>query len=169
MKKHNGMRPHDVVVLLKIASKGSVPWMMKDLALELGISQSEVSESLNRSVYAGLIADNKKSVMKSALLEFLEFGLKYMYPQQLGAVVRGMPTAFSAPPLADKIVSDEHVVWPFAEGKARGQAIVPLHPGVPKACLQDSDLYKLLALTDGIRVGKAREKKLAMDELRKRI
>lgn len=169
MKKHNGMRPHDVVVLLKIASKGSAPWMMKDLALELGISQSEVSESLNRSVYAGLIADDKKSVMKSALLEFLEFGLKYMYPQQLGAVVRGMPTAFSAPPLADKIVSDENVVWPFAEGKARGQAIEPLHPGVPKACLQDSELYKLLALTDGIRVGKAREKKLAMDELRKRL
>jgi hypothetical protein len=169
MKKHNGMRPHDVVVLLKIASKRSASWMMKDLALELGISQSEVSESLNRSVYAGLIADNKKAVMKSALLEFLEFGLKYMYPQQLGAVVRGMPTAFSAPPLADKIVSDENVVWPFAEGKARGQAIEPLHPGVPKACLQDSELYKLLALTDGIRVGKAREKKLAIDELRKRI
>ena len=163
------MRPHDVVVLLKIGSKKTALWMMKDLAHELGISQSEVSESLNRSVYAGLIADNKKTIMKQALLEFLEFGLKYVYPQQPGAVVRGMPTAYSAPPLAGEISSNETIVWPYAEGKARGQSIAPLHPGVPKACLHDVALYQLLALTDAVRIGKVRERKLAMDELRKRL
>jgi hypothetical protein len=44
-----------------------------------------------------------------------------------------------------------------------------LHPGVPKACLHDVALYQLLALTDAVRIGKVRERKLAMDELRKRL
>lgn len=42
------MRPHDIVVLLKIAVKGDKSWLMKDLSFELGISASEISESLNR-------------------------------------------------------------------------------------------------------------------------
>ena len=47
MKKHSGMRPHDIVVLLKIAAKEDQSWLMKDLSIELGISASEISESLN--------------------------------------------------------------------------------------------------------------------------
>ena len=43
MKKHSGMRPHDLVVLLKIASKEGKDWFMKDLAYELGISASTLS------------------------------------------------------------------------------------------------------------------------------
>lgn len=163
------MRPHDVVVLMKIASKNHHPWMMKDLAQELGISASEVSESLNRSAFAGLISGDKKSIMKMALLEFLEFGFKHVYPQQPGALVRGIPTAYSALPLSNQIQSQEAVVWPYAEGTARGQAIEPLHPNVPKACLQDSALYELLALIDALRIGRVREKKLAMDELKLRL
>ena len=169
MKKHNGIRPHDVVVLLKIASLKATPWMMKDIAGQLGISASEVSESINRSIYGSLIADDKRTVMKQALLEFIEFGLKYVYPQQPGAVVRGIPTAYSAAPLANKIDSHDQIVWPSPQGKIRGQSIMPLYKGVPQACLHDSVLYELLALTDAVRIGKARERKLAMDELRKRI
>ena len=51
MKKHNGMRPHDIVILLKIAAKGKTQWFMKDLSYELSISASEISESLNRSAF----------------------------------------------------------------------------------------------------------------------
>lgn len=47
MKKHNGIRPHDIAILLKIASKDQQNWYMKDLAYELGISASEISESIN--------------------------------------------------------------------------------------------------------------------------
>lgn len=39
------MRLHDVAVLLKIAAKEGTDWFMKDLAYELGISASEISES----------------------------------------------------------------------------------------------------------------------------
>jgi len=169
MKKHSGMRPHDVVILLKIAAKRDHSWYMKDLAYELDISASEVSESINRSVIAGLIAPDKKRLMILALLDFLEHGLKYVYPQKPGALVRGLPTAHSAPPLNHDIVSEEPYVWPYADGKVRGQAIEPLHPNVPKACLKDSKFYKLMALCDGLRVGKVREKNIAIQELKNRL
>lgn len=169
MKQHSGMRPQDIVILLKIAAKGEQKWFMKDLSQELTISASEVSESINRSVIAGLLAANKKRLMRLALLDFLEYGLRYVYPQRPGALVRGLPTAHSAPPLNNDIVSNEPYVWPYAKGTVRGQAIDPLYPNVPEACLKDSEFYELMALCDSLRVGKAREKNLAMALLEKRI
>lgn len=169
MKKHSGMRPHDILVLLKIAAKGTQPWYMKDLSIELGISASEVSESLNRSAFAGLLTQDKTRLMHTALLEFLEHGLRYVYPQQPGALVRGMATAHSAQPLHDLIQSEEAYVWPYAEGTVRGQAIEPLHPKLPEACLKDPAFYELVALCDALRVGRAREKQLAVQELKNRI
>ncbi len=142
---------------------------MKNLSYELGISASEVSESINRSVIAGLIANDKKRLMKLALLDFLQFGLAVVFPQQPGALVRGLPTAHSAPPLNNLIESIEPYVWPFAEGKVRGQAIEPLHPKLPEACIKDAEFYQLMALCDSLRVGKVREKKLANEELKKRL
>lgn len=163
------MRPQDVVILLKIAAKAGQDWYMKDLSTELGISASEVSESLNRSAQAGLISQNKQQLMKQALLEFLEYGLKYVYPVQPGAVVRGLPTAHSAPPLSNEIVSDELYVWPWAKGNERGQAIKPLHSSVPQACQKDKQLYQMLALVDALRVGRAREQEIAGKNLREMI
>lgn len=163
------MRPHDIVILLKIAAKGSQNWLMKDLAIELGISASEVSESINRSVQAGLLAKDKKRLMRSALLEFLQYGLTYVFPQQPGALARGIPTAHSAPPLNKFIESNELYVWPSAKGNARGQAIEPLYSSVVTAIEKDKLLYELLALVDALRVGRVREKQLAMEELTKRL
>jgi predicted transcriptional regulator len=169
MKKHSGMRPHDIVVLLKIAAKGNSSWLMKDLSHELGISGSEVSESINRSVLAGLMAQDKKKLMKLALLDFLEHGLRYVYPQQPGALVRGIATAHAALPLNKSIVSNDPYVWPYGEGNVRGQAIEPLHPKVPEACLRDQSFYEFMALCDALRVGKVRERNLAVEELKKRL
>lgn len=169
MKKHSGMRPHDIVILLKIGAKETQHWLMKDLAVELGISASEVSESINRSVQAGLLAKDKKRLMKAALLEFLQYGLPYVFPQQPGALVRGIPTAHSGPPLDKLIQSNELYVWPSAKGNARGQAIEPLYNSVVIAIQKDSKLYELLALVDALRVGRVREKQLAMEELKKRF
>ncbi len=169
MKKHNGMRPHDVAVLLKIAAKGRQAWRMKDLAQELGISASEISESLHRSSLAGLLAGDKRDLRRLALLEFLRSGLRYVFPQQPGALVRGMPTAYSAPPLSQRIAGAEACVWPYAQGQARGQAVEPLHPRAPEAAAQDSAYYELLALADAIRLGKVRERSLAFEILQERI
>ena len=48
MKKHNGMRPQDIVVLLKIIALKHDEWNNSDLAQSLKISPSEISEVLNR-------------------------------------------------------------------------------------------------------------------------
>ena len=166
MKIHSGMRPHDIVILLKIAAKGKSKWFMKDIAHELGISASEISESINRSVIAGLIASNKKRLMKSALLDFLQFGLKYVYPVQPGSIKRGIYTAHSASPLNEHISDSEPYVWSYSKGQVRGQSIEPLHPNLPMACEKDAILYELMALCDAIRVGKAREVGLAVNILK---
>lgn len=169
MKKHNGMRPHDIVVLLKIAAKGKNNWLMKDLSYELGISASEISESINRSVFAGLIAEDKKRLMKLALLEFLEHGIRYVYPQKPGALARGIKTAHSAKPLNGIISSTEHYIIPYVKGDTRGQMIEPLHPNLAEACIKDAVFYELVSLCDALRVGKVREKNLAIEELNKRL
>jgi DNA-binding transcriptional MocR family regulator len=167
--KQQIMSPHDIVILLKIASHGDEQWFQKPLAEDLGISQSEISKSLNRSKYAGLIDPKGKKVMKHALLEFLQFGLRYVFPQKPGAVVRGIPTSHSAAPLKNQIQSAEHYVWPYAKGTVRGQSIIPLYPSVPEAALKDAKLYELLALVDALRVGRAREKELAIVEIKTRL
>jgi hypothetical protein len=49
MKAHNGMRPQDIVLLLKILTVPAPDWQYRALAASLYLSISEVSESLNRS------------------------------------------------------------------------------------------------------------------------
>jgi len=46
---------------------------------------------------------------------------------------------------------------------------LPLYPSVPEAANKDEKLYELLALADALRVGRAREKELAIVELKKRL
>ena len=163
------MKSQDILLLLKIVCLNNESWNQKPVAESLGLSQSEVSESVARCKYAGLIDPKGKKVMKLALLEFLQFGLRYVFPQKPGAVVRGIPTSHSAAPLKDKIESTEHYVWPYAKGTVRGHSIIPLYPSVPEAALKDAKLYELLVLVDALRVGRAREKELAIIEIKTRL
>ena len=107
--------------------------------------------------------------MKSALYDFLVYGLKYVYPVKAGTLVRGIKTSHSAPPLSDEILSNEIYVWPYVEGDIRGFSIEPLHQNVPKACIKDSKLYELLALVDAIRIGSKREYNFAVNELKRKF
>ncbi len=168
-QKQQIMSPHDIVILLKIVAYGKQAWFQKPLSEALGISQSEVSKSLNRSKYAGLLDPKGKTVMKLALMDFLQFGLRYIFPQKPGPVVRGIPTSHSASPLKEHIQSTEDYVWPYGKGNVRGHSIMPLYPSVPAAALKDEQLYQLLSLVDALRVGRAREKELAIIELKKHL
>jgi hypothetical protein len=168
MKSHNGMRPHDIVVLLKIISIDK-NWLNKDLANDLYISNSEISESLNRSKIAKLISPDKRIVFKTALYNFIEHGLKFVFPAVPGPIVRGMPTAHSAPILKDYFVANDHYVWPSVDGKVKGQTIVPLYPNQVIAVTNDKKLYDNLSLVDAIRVGKVREQKKALELLKKAL
>ncbi|MGI8599085.1 MAG: hypothetical protein ACR2KB_07495 [Chitinophagaceae bacterium] len=169
MRKHNGMRPQDIVILLKIIAKNSNPWLYKDLANELYISQSEISESLARSTLAGFFNNNTKTVYRLNVMEFIEHGLHYVFPVLPAAMVNGIPTAHSHPFMKKHFQTDLEYVWPESKGKIRGLAIEPLYRDVPKAVLQDENLYKMLSLIDVIRVGKVREWKMAISELKTMI
>lgn len=166
-----GIKPQDVLVLLKMAVAQSRSWRLVDLAQELGLSVSEVSMALERARRAGLLDRSKKNVVRPALLEFILHGLRYVFPAEPGPLCRGIPTAHSAPPLSSRIMSgaDDQYVWPSADGDMRGQAIEPLYASVPGAIRKDPELHQALALVDALRVGRARERKLASDELSRRL
>jgi len=163
------MKPQDVVVLLKIIALNNDNWQQIPMAHSLKMSQSEVSQSVARSKFAGLLDDSGKKVMRQALFDFLQYGLAVVFPAKPGAVVRGIPTAHSTAPLNKEISSGEDYVWPFAKGNVRGHGIIPLYDTVPQAALDDNQLHALLALADALRVGKAREKSIAVHELKTRI
>lgn len=170
MKKHNGMRPQDIVVLLKIISMRDNKWRNIDIANSIGISPSEVSEALNRCKIAKLIDSKKRKVNINSFTEFLVYGLKYVFPTEPGAIVKGIPTAHSASPIKEHISSGTDVyVWANAKGTHRGQAIEPLYKTLPQIVQEDKLFYELLTIVDTIRVGRVREIQIAIDELNKRL
>jgi hypothetical protein len=169
MRKHNGIRPQDLVILLKIAALGQKSWLMKELASELGISPSEVSESLHRSVLAGFVAEDKRSLQKGAIMEFMIHGLKYTFPTRPGGESRGVPTAYSLPNLIPMLGHATHLVWPHPNGTMRGHSIEPLIASQADACLQDPNLHVLLALADIFRIGRIRETEAAKIRLKEAL
>ena len=98
-----------ILVLLKIVSVGEYSFL-KDLSSQLGISPSKIMESLNRSVLAGLISQDKNKGMQNIVHEFFIHGLPYVFPQKTGAIVLVMPTAHSAPPLNKAFKGNEMYV-----------------------------------------------------------
>jgi hypothetical protein len=169
MISHNGMRPHDVIILLKIVVIDKPDWQYRDLSSELSISISEISQSLNRSHIAGLVDESRRKVHRQSLMEFIEHGLHYVFPALPGTLVTGLPTAHSQEYFKNKISSDIEYVWPDDKGTTRGLAIVPLHKNVTEAARKEGRLYLLLAAIDILRVGRAREKKVALAVLKKEI
>jgi hypothetical protein len=107
----------------------------------------------------------------TGVVEFLVHGLKYVFPPHRGAMTRGIATSYAAAPLNGFIARGEDPipVWPFAEGKERGVELEPLYPTVPFAAMRDAALYELLAIADALREGRARERKIAEEQLRLRL
>jgi len=161
------LKPQDIVALLKVYTWRSRDWTYSSLASSLGMSASEVHAALNRCEVSRLYDGENRRVLKHALLEFLIYGLKYVFPGQPGSLSRGLPTAHSAEPLKSLLVVDpsDAYVWPDPTGEVRGQAIEPLYRSVPTAAKNDPELYVLLSLIDAIRVGRVREQRLAVKEL----
>lgn len=166
MKEHRGMRPQDVVILLKLIIDGEESSRIKDLSAKLFISASEISESLNRSTICGLLLPDSRVVNKDPFLKFLEHGLQYVFPAQLGPVMQGIFTAHSESSLYLSFSTEEKLVWADEMGKERGSTILPLYPTVIKAVKKDRILYKLLALCDIIRIGSSSDKNKAIWHIR---
>lgn len=168
------LKSHDIYVLLKLVVLGGQSWSYAGLAVELGLSPSQVHASVKRALAARLAVregDDLRPQFRN-LAEFVIHGLKYVFWVEEGGITRGMPTAYAAPPLKDVIVSSSSEllpVWPDPEGEVRGIACPPLYKMAPMAARRDPGLYEMLALVDALRIGRARERELAVKELRKRL
>jgi hypothetical protein len=111
-------------------------------------------------------ADNPVRVHTCNLAEFAVHGAKYAFPASRLPVSIGVPTSHSAPAFAGVFApGSDDWVWPHPNGTARGQGLEPLHPSVPFAVMQDARLYEMLALFDALRVGRARERGMALKRL----
>lgn len=179
------MKSQDIVILLKLVSledqirQGNIdesvisdPFAVRSLEGALGISKTEISASIQRSIAAGLAikSGDRAKVNRRNLIEFVQHGLKYVFPAKPGAPQRGVATGFAAPMLEGQLVSSgaDIYVWPHADGDRRGSSIAPLFKSVPDAALKDERLYELLALVDAIRLGNQREANLAKGRFEER-
>lgn len=159
-------KPQDIVIALKLCLSG-VDRSFAVLAGELGMSASEVHGACSRLIEARLLDPETRRPRRKALQEFLRSGVPYAFPAQLGELTRGVPTAWAAPAMAGKVSVDDAVipVWPDPDGAKQGAAVEPLYRSVPVAAKNDPALYDLLALVDALRIGRARERKFAEQEL----
>ena len=173
------LKAQDVGVALKIAITPVGAVASPTLALELGISKSEVNNAILRCLACRLLTHDllpshaarsvgrpkrRLLVNTTGLEEFVVHGLKYVFVPVHGPLVRGVPTAHGTSPLDSLINSTEAVpVWPFARGNVRGESFSPLFRSAPFAALRDPAYHSLLALVDAIRGGRARERTLAAE------
>lgn len=147
----------------------------RSLALSTGISKSQVNLAMRRCFDVGLAKRDRKSdlprVHTKVLLDFIVYGLKYVFPAKLGAVTRGITTSLASPVLEGKLIStgDLLPVWPDPLGKTKGQTVEPLFKSATYAVRRDAELYALLALVDAIRIGQPRERNLAAELLAERL
>lgn len=164
------LKGQDIVILLKLAEHSEGRRSYAALGVELCMSPSEVHAGVSRLAQAGLVDVETRRVKTAAALEFLKHGLKYVFPlEREGGLCRGLPTAYAAPCSEDVFTGDGEPppVWPDAEGRVRGVGVTPLHRGVPAAAQKDKRLYELLALTDMLRGGRARERQWAEQRIEK--
>jgi hypothetical protein len=171
--KQQSLKPQDLLLALKVAANPMRAFTFAQLASELGISVSEVHAACSRAETSKLLVRQNGDLVavKATLLEFLLHGVKYAFPAMIGAITRGMATGVGASPLKDLFTSSDEAppVWPDPEEKIRGPSLEPLYPTVAKAARVDHRLYELLALTDALRYGAAREREAARTELMRRL
>ncbi|MBI3228823.1 MAG: hypothetical protein HYZ45_01110 [Burkholderiales bacterium] len=167
----NVARQDEVSAIKSLDESFLQQYSLRELAVSTGISKSEVSVSLKRCYEVVLAKPDRTSnvprVNRDSLQEFLVHGLRYVFPAKTAGLVRGIATAWAAPVLQGKLMSGGDVapVWPDARGNTRGESISPLFKSVPYAAKRDPYLYGLLALTDSLRLGLARERKVAAEQL----
>ena len=167
------LKPQDLLVLLKLVALGGADWTYNGIAVELGMSPSEVHAALKRALTARLASQREGGIVPNVrnLEEFVVHGIRYAFVPDHGEVSRGMPTAYAAPPLESAFIQEGELppVWPDPDGPARGVAFSPLYKAAPYAARRDPDLYELLVLVDAIRGGRARERGIAEKEFSKRL
>lgn len=167
------LKPQDVLVMLKLIALGRQPWSYAWLAVQLGMSPSQLHSAVKRALAAQLAIRRGDEIAPHTrnLEEFLIHGVRYVFVPERGELTRGMPTMHAASPLSRHFHSSSEPppVWPDPDGDTRGVAFSPLYKLAPTAAKADWKLYELLVIVDAIRGGRARERDFAIKELSQRL
>lgn len=139
--------------------------MKKDLAQQLFLSNSEITNIYERLRFSGLLDVNTNTIRLQSLYEFLIYGFRYVFPAIVGPETRGILTGANA--LPDNNIRSTNYVWPTYEGIDRGYSIAPLYPEVIHAVRNDGLLYTALVVCDMLRTGQSREINVARDWFKK--
>jgi len=144
------------VCLLKPDQK----WSFQSQGEALGVSASQCHLSYKRLVAAKLVDSDQRLAIRRNLLELLVHGVKYLFPAEPAEIVKGIPTAHSAPFWEGKLIAPEgsKLVWAHPRGRIKGARVEPIYKTVPEVARQDKKVYAILALVDSLRLGKPREK-----------
>jgi hypothetical protein len=160
----------DLLVAMKLAAHEGEPTSVRQLEDDLGLSKSGAANSLRRLRELDLLkvdATGGRRVNRLLLRDCLEHAVRWIAPAHVGEFELGLPTAHAAEALKQRLTGDDDpVVIPLPHGPLRGRAVSPLHPLAPAAAATDPKLYRLLAVVDALRIGRARDRQLAVAELR---
>lgn len=163
------MKGQDLVLLIDlVVSPEDREASFAVLAERLHLSSSQVHAANKRLVRAQLL-DAHRQPRPHDLREFLLHGFRFLFPAEVSGLALGMPTAWSAAPMKDLVASSDVVVWPTPAGDVQGHAIEPIHRIVPELAAERPELHEMLALLDCLRIGRLREKRLAAEEIERRL
>lgn len=165
MERQGTLRPQDIIVAIAILRWGKET-PQKTLAEKLFLSPAEIVKSLKRLENSQLL-DSSKKVDKSALLNFIKYGLRIAFPAQVGTLRKGIKTSLSNASLQKqwKKKPVTTYVWENEKGKASGQSVIPLYPGVCQLAKKDRFFYELVSSLDAIRLERKEVSLLAVKHL----
>jgi hypothetical protein len=161
--------PEDIAVVLALAEQDR-HWSLVLPHLRALISTEKLDEALRRLAAARLCHPRLEIVVLPALARALQ-GVPFLFPAQLGALSRGVPTAWCEPSVQAELrlflgSTEQRVVWSDADGEGEGRALEPLAPWVPSLAREDPGFSRRMALLEILRVGRARERTWATARLR---
>jgi hypothetical protein len=167
------LKPQDLAVALKLVTQRSEWLPYAALGAAMRLSPFEAHAAVQRLTAAGLLAEvgGAPQVVRAALRSFVVHGARYAYPAVRGGTTIGFPTAHALPAIRELVSASDNqlIVWPHAQGKSRGQSLLPLYDSLPLAAKAAPMLYELLALFDLLRIGQARERQIAQKKLEERL
>jgi hypothetical protein len=147
--------PFDIIVALRLTSEAGT---LAQLADELGAVPSQIHAAIGRLATAGLLRPGARGTNARALLEFLTHGVRFAFPAQKSVLATGVPTAYSAPPLSAEFDALDVLVWPapLHPAAVQGFSIAPLSRAAHTLIDRSPTTYRLLCVTDALRLDDAR-------------
>ena len=182
------LKGQDIVILILLRLRPKQGWTYDELSVVTGVSRSQCHLAIQRLRKTRLLVDISSGsgrVSRAKFDEYVIHALKYDFPPEIGAVVRGIPTAHSAGFVAKNFNwgkasqnPESQFVWPSVEGTHKGSGLLPIHPsqlrfapGKKYSSLAETyqDVYEFMVCIDLLRTGQAREQKWAAEWIRERI